>query len=146
MTIIRHEVKAGDEVRIADEGTFAIVRDHDSGRFILSPLDVCEACGEGGCDYETAGHRLCPGCVMSALRVRAVTHLLAEVVPNLDTSTARTLSILDEEDANMRASHTPYVDSLSASFDEVDGMDMRDVLDLLTPIVSHAFDHRHVRL
>jgi hypothetical protein len=139
----------GDEIIVRDndrgiESKRRIVGDAD-GSITLEVVEImCEACGENdGGDYNTGDHHLCAGCVMSALRVRAITHLLNEVVPNLDTSTARTLSILDEEDARNAARHMSYVDSLSASFDEIDHMDMRDVLDLLVPIVSHAFDHRH---
>lgn len=99
----------------------------NTGALYLVPIvRMCTSCGENQAgDYETGDASLCGSCVNRALEFRAAIWVM-ENIGEYDIPLARTLAALDEDDARMRSSHMPYVDSQSSAMDYVRGMDMNE--------------------
>lgn len=121
----------GDVVRYDTRGGVSLCRvvEHDNGDPIgaLLPIIVCEACEIGEVVYETTtGAKLCGGCVERVLTFRIVSHVL-DNVGEYDTPFARAINALDDDDAKMRTSGFPYVDSESSAWDAVRGESRKEV-------------------
>ncbi len=124
-----HTIRDGDIVRYDTRGGVSmcrvVVNDNGDAIGALVPIVMCEACGENDAgDYEIGGHNICPRCVNEALAFLVV----YDVVNNIgdyNVPLARTVSILDEEDARMRNVPMSHVDAHSAAWDMIRGEDRK---------------------
>lgn len=103
---------------------------------------MCDACGaSGGDDYETgAGVHLCAGCTNRVLALRVVREVL-DNIGAYDDVLGRAVVAIDNDDAAMRASSMPYVDSTSSGWDMMRGENVEGVrayLDDLMRVVVNA--------
>lgn len=134
--MIKGRFGIGDEIEVVvgdDLGRYRLI--HTGGDPTLSRVEpLCEACGENDAgDYETGGgHHVCPACVNRALFARIIHDVFTlENIGDNDVPLARVMTILDEDDARMRASTFPYVDSHDSARDMIAGMsddELRDGL------------------